>query len=115
MTAQASTITHAEAEEAIQARPIELHVALGRAILKDPTILEEIPNGAVVGLLPPDADDLFIEVEIALGIDALKKGRSVYFKRLEPGEWGITPPSESPEAEAAFEPANAATSEIQAR
>ena len=30
-----------------------------------------------------------MEVEIPLGIDALKKGRSVYFKRLEPGEWGI--------------------------
>ena len=67
----------------------ELFRDLHRAIFADPSILEEIPNGSALFLIPPDTDEEFLEANIALGIDALKKGRSVYFKRLEPGEWGI--------------------------
>jgi hypothetical protein len=89
MTAPAASIAQVEVPETIQARRIGLHVALGRAIVKDPSILEEIPNHAVVALIPHDADETFIDAEVALGIDALRRGRSVYFKRLAPGEWGI--------------------------
>ena len=89
MTVQTSSMAPAQADEAIQTRRTDLHVALGQAILKDPAILEAIPDGVVVALLPPDADEAFVETEIALGIDALRKGRSVYFKWLAPGEWGI--------------------------
>jgi hypothetical protein len=97
MTAHVASITRVEEVETIQSRRTELHVALGRAILKDPSILDEMPNSAVVALLPSDADEAFIDAEVSLGIDALKKGRSVYFKRLAPGEWGID--GERPNAE----------------
>ena len=66
-----------------------LHAQLGRTIIANPAVLGEIPNGAALVLLPHDADQEFVEANIALGLDALKKGRSVYFKRLTPGEWGI--------------------------
>ena len=74
-----------------------LHARLGRTIIANPAVLEEIPNGAALVLLPHDADQEFVEANIALGLDALKKGRSVYFKRLAPGEWGID--GERPNAE----------------
>src|SRR5215218_8536901 len=63
--------------------------ALNRAILSDPSILEEIPNESALSLIPDDADEESLEANIALGLDALRKGRSVFFKRLAPGEWGI--------------------------
>ena len=97
MTAQIAPIAPPEADESIEARRTDLHVALGQAILKDPSILEEIPNGAVVALLPQDADGAFVEAEVTLGIDALKKGLSVYFKWLAPGEWGIGLPNDADE------------------
>ena len=83
-----------QAPPTIEERIGRLHATLGRRIIADPAILNEIPNGAALVLLPHDADDAFIEANIVLGLDALKKGRSVYFKRLEPGEWGITPVGE---------------------
>ncbi len=78
-----------QAPPTIQERIGQLHASLGSTIFADPAVLEEIPNGAVLVLLPHDADDEFVEANIALGLEALRKGFSVYFKRLAAGEWGI--------------------------
>src|SRR5687768_16973461 len=61
----------------------------GSAIIADASILDEIPNGAGLVLLPDGADEEFVEATIALGLDVLRKGHSVYFRWLAPGEWGI--------------------------
>jgi hypothetical protein len=78
--------------------------ALNRAILADPSILEEIPNESALFLIPDDADEEFLEANISLGLDALRKGRSVFFKRLAPGEWGITSSRNSSEPAESQEP-----------
>ena len=81
-------------EQSVRERIAALTIELGRAIIANASILEEIPDGAGLVLLPDGADEAFIEANIALGLDALRKGRSVYFKRLAPGEWGIGSSSE---------------------
>jgi hypothetical protein len=60
------------------------------AALGDASILEGIPRGAVLVLLPED-DPAFVEESIALGIAAVQQGRDVVFrhtarstKRAEP-------------------------------
>lgn len=82
-----------QAPPTIEERIGRMHATLGRRIVADPSILEEIPNGSALILIPDGADEEFLEANIALGLDALRKGRSVYFKRLAPGEWGLTPTS----------------------
>ena len=78
-------------DSTIRDRNISLTFDLSRAILADPTILDEIPNGATLVLLPHDADAAFVEENIALGIAALREGRNVYFRHLAPGEWSVPP------------------------
>lgn len=67
----------------------ELHSGLLRAILADATILEEIPNGASLMLIPRDADEAYLESCIEVGVDSLRKGLNVYFRYLAPGEWWV--------------------------
>lgn len=62
---------------------------LGKAIMDDASILAGIPNGAMLVLLPTDADREFVGASITTGIDMIGKGHNVYFRYLEPGEWGI--------------------------
>jgi hypothetical protein len=62
---------------------------LGKAIIGDASILDGIPEGAMLVLLPTDADPEFIEASIATGIEIIGKGHNVYFRHLAPGEWGI--------------------------
>lgn len=62
-------------------RAVELGTALGLAVFDDPSLLDEIPNGAVVFLLP-DGEEEFMERTIALGVAAIREGRNVYFKHV---------------------------------
>jgi hypothetical protein len=89
-----------QAPPTIQERIGRLHATLGRSIIADPSILEEIPNGSALFLIPEDSDEEFVEANIALGLDALRKGRSVYFKRLAPGEWDLSSLSNDSESTA---------------
>jgi hypothetical protein len=70
-------------------RNAALLAELGKAIIADASILEGIPEGAMLVLLPADADPEFIEAGIATGIEMIGKGHNVYFRHLAPGEWGI--------------------------
>jgi hypothetical protein len=65
-------------------RSIELSGALGLAILDDPTLLEGIPNGCTLFLLPAD-EPAYLELSLELGIAAIREGRNVYFKHVPAG------------------------------
>jgi hypothetical protein len=52
-----------------------------QAIFADPSLLDDIPDGATLVLLPDDDPD-FIERSIARGIAAIRQGRDVYFKHV---------------------------------
>jgi hypothetical protein len=51
------------------------------AAMDDASVLDDIPNGAVLILLTAD-DPAFNEESIALGVQAVRQGRNVYFKHL---------------------------------
>ena len=78
----------------VEGRNLDLAADLLTAIADDPTILDQIPNGAMLVLLPADADDAFVEANVAIGLDMLRKGHDVFFRHVGPGEWKITPPGE---------------------
>ena len=75
----------------IRDRNIRLTFDLARAVLADPAILDDIPNGVTLVLLPHDAETEFVEENIALGLAALREGRDVYFRHLAPSEWSAPP------------------------
>jgi hypothetical protein len=75
------------ADEAFRDRNAALLTDLGLAIIDDPSILEQIPNGAMLVLLPADADEAFVQRSIETGLEMLRRGHNVYFRHLAPGEW----------------------------
>ncbi len=62
-------------------RSIDEAFEIGRAIIADPSLLDDIPNGATLVLLPDDDPGRAAERK-ALGLAALERGESVYFKRV---------------------------------
>lgn len=66
---------------AFDRRTIDLGFDLLDAALDDPRVLDDIPNGAVLVDLPTDEPE-YVERAIAMGIDAIRKGRDVYFRHL---------------------------------
>ena len=62
-------------------RNLTLSTELARAIIDDPVLLEEIPEGATVILLPDDDPDL-AQANLELGWVALKRGEDVYFRHV---------------------------------
>ena len=51
------------------------------AAMDDASVLDDIPNGAMLVLLPAD-DPAFSEEALALGLKAVREGWNVYFKHL---------------------------------
>jgi hypothetical protein len=76
--------TETDAERAYAARSIELSGTLALAILKDASLLDDIPNGCSLFLIPADEPE-FLERSIALAISAIRAGRNVYFKHVPAG------------------------------
>jgi Family of unknown function (DUF5647) len=66
-------------------RSIALSFDFSRAIVENPAILDDVPNGAVVVLIPPDDPDLAAR-EIETGIAWLRQGVDVYFRHVRPGD-----------------------------
>jgi hypothetical protein len=83
-TARAATATDALTHDPHLDRAVELGTALGVAVFDDPSLLEEIPHGAVVFLLPAGEPD-FLERSLELGVAAAREGRNVYFKHVPAG------------------------------
>ncbi len=78
MTKPPTTATAPVLEE-FDRKTISLTAGLIEAALDDASILENIPRGAVVVLLPDD-DPAFTEESIALGIEAVRRGQDVVFR-----------------------------------
>ena len=64
---------------------------LARAVVADPSILDEIPEGCTLVLLPQDADEAFVEANLAIALRAARRGRNVYIRHVAPGEWSVGP------------------------
>lgn len=69
-------------------RSLELTLAFNRALIEDPELRANVPNGVTVVLLPEDAegDAEFVELSIALGLEAIREGRNVLFHHMPPTE-----------------------------
>ncbi len=62
-----------------------------RGIVVNPDIVNDIPDGANVVLIPADDPDL-AAIETEAGMLALGRGQDVYFRHIRPGD--IIPASE---------------------
>lgn len=63
-------------------RNITLSFEFAKSIIDDPAILEEIPNGSTVVLLPEDEPDL-AEENLRLGLEAAERGENVYIRHVK--------------------------------
>lgn len=78
MSERATTLT-ATATDAD--RVFDLLDEFTQAIFADPSLLNDVPNGATLVLLPDD-DPGFVERSIARGVEAIRQGRNVYFRHV---------------------------------
>jgi len=65
----------------VEARSRALWSRFHAAIFDDPAILDDIPNGATLVLVPRD-DPALAAHELALGQEALAAGRDTYFRHV---------------------------------
>ena len=73
-------------------RNIKLSFDFARRILADATILDDIPDGVNLVLLLED-DPSFNEINIEIGLKALRHGEDVYFRYVR-DRWSSTDESE---------------------
>lgn len=59
----------------------DLHQRFLQAAIADPALFADIPFGVVLFLLPDD-DPSFVERELVVGADAVRRGKNVYFKQI---------------------------------
>jgi len=78
----ATTLT---AVDEMTEKSFELARRWGLALIDDPALLAEIPEGANLVLMPDD-DLPFAEAKMALGIAAIRRGENVYFRHLRVGD-----------------------------
>lgn len=65
----------------VTARAIGHIAELTRAVLADPTLLDQIPNGVTLVLLPDDDPELAAE-QVEAGLFAVREGRDVLFRHV---------------------------------
>ena len=63
-------------------RNITLSFEFAKSIIDDPAILEEIPDGATLVLLPENEPDLAKE-NLRLGVEAAERGENVYIRHVK--------------------------------
>ncbi len=68
-------------EQALVEKDLELTRVFSLAIIDDPAILEDIPNGVLLMLMPDD-DPEYTAISIERGMAAVAQGRDVYFRRF---------------------------------
>ena len=83
-SAAAPTSNPTETVEVVT-RSINLTFDFARAIVDDPNILDDVPEGAIVVLIPADDPEL-AAVEVEEGLAALRQGWDVYFRHVRPGD-----------------------------
>jgi hypothetical protein len=80
-TTRTGTTTVIESLDPHDLRMIDLGTALIEAAMDDATVLDGIPSGATLVLLPVD-DPAYVDQAIAVGLEAVHRGRDVYFRHL---------------------------------
>lgn len=70
-----------DAARALAGKDLELTRVFSLAVIEDPTILEDIPNGVLLMLMPDD-DPEYSATCIERGLAAVAQGRDVYFRRF---------------------------------
>ena len=73
------------APDALTQRAISTTFDFTRAIFADPSILDDIPDGVMLVLIPDDDPEL-AAAEIEEGFAAVRRGEDVYFRHLRPGD-----------------------------
>lgn len=63
----------------------DLWVAFTQAIVDDPSVLDDIPNGSTLVLIPDDNPEL-AEANLKRGIDAARRGSDVYIRHVKSNE-----------------------------
>ncbi|MGH2531424.1 MAG: DUF5647 family protein [Thermomicrobiales bacterium] len=86
MNTKTADIRHTSIEaDALVTKQLDLVQRFHTAAFAEPALLDEIPDGATLVLLPDD-DDAFVEESIAIGIQTLRHGRDVYFRHVRMAE-----------------------------
>ena len=70
-----------EAERILVSKDLEYTRVFSLAILDDPTILEDVPNGVLLVLMPED-DPEYTAISVERGMKAVARGQDVYFRRF---------------------------------
>jgi hypothetical protein len=65
----------------IMDRNLDLSHGFAQAILDDPALLSEVPNGVTLVLLPKDDPEMF-EINLKIGMDAARRGENVYLRQV---------------------------------
>ena len=77
-----SSTTAIDTQFATQAsKDIELTRRFTLAMLADPSLVEEVPDGVLLELLPDDDPD-HAAVALTRCLDAVRTGRNVYFRHV---------------------------------
>ena len=75
---------------AIANKNLDLARLFGLAIIADPSMLDDIPNGVQLVLLPDDDPDL-VQTNIAIGLKAIRQGKDVYFRHVRVADFPPEP------------------------
>jgi len=77
-----TTVAPSTIDDAHAAKNGELHRRYLRAMIDDPDGSYDVPNGALLVLLPDDGDEAFAASEVEIGLLHLRRGRNVYFRHV---------------------------------
>jgi len=74
-------MSNVKQKRSLTERDTELHAAFVDAYFEDTTILEEIPNGSALFLIPDDDPEL-AESNLQSALDAARQGYDVYIRQF---------------------------------
>ena len=69
----------------------DVHDRFLLAAIADPALFADVPKGMLLCLLPDD-DPAFIERELIVGADAVRRGRDAYFRHIRVADLPEPPP-----------------------
>ena len=81
MSAEAATVPTADETGELTHRAIATTFALARDILADPSLLNDIPEGATL-VLVPTVDPELAAAEVEQGLAALRRGEDACFRHV---------------------------------
>ncbi len=70
-----------EAEKALASKDLAYTLYFSLAVIEEPTLLEDVPNGVLLVLMPDD-DPEYTAISVERGMKAVARGQDVYFRRF---------------------------------